>query len=57
MRGIKNNKLIIKENFSSSIQSLPNELVTEIVARVASASFKNYINAKLRYTFIYLRIS
>ncbi|MCE2055948.1 hypothetical protein HAX54_043787 [Datura stramonium] len=45
--GRRNNKLI-KENFSSSIESLPNELLTEIVARVASASFKNYINVKLR---------
>ncbi|XP_059302406.1 putative F-box protein At1g67623 [Lycium ferocissimum] len=45
-RGRKNNKLI-KDNFCSSIESLPNELLTEIVARVASFSFKSYINAKL----------
>ncbi|KAM3267899.1 putative F-box protein [Capsicum chacoense] len=36
-----------KENFCSSIQSLPNELLTDIVARVASRSFKNFINVKL----------
>ncbi|KAH0748690.1 hypothetical protein KY290_027922 [Solanum tuberosum] len=37
----------MKENFSSAIESLPNELLTDIVARVASTSFQNYINAKL----------
>ncbi|KAK4718376.1 hypothetical protein R3W88_016714 [Solanum pinnatisectum] len=47
IRGTRNNKLIMKENFSSAIESLPNELLTEIVARLASTSFKNYINAKL----------
>ncbi|XP_055827376.1 F-box protein At2g35280-like [Solanum dulcamara] len=43
----RNNNIIIKEKFCSSIESLPNELLTEIVARVASFSFKNFINVKL----------
>ncbi|CAN4086887.1 unnamed protein product [Withania somnifera] len=42
-----NNK-VKRENFCSSIESLPNELLTDIVARVASFSFKSLINAKLR---------
>ncbi|XP_075085187.1 F-box protein At2g35280-like [Nicotiana tabacum] len=46
-RGRRNNK-DTKEKFSSSnIESLPNELLTEVVARVASCSFKSYINIKL----------
>ncbi|KAK4372404.1 hypothetical protein RND71_007788 [Anisodus tanguticus] len=45
-RGRANNKLI-KDNFCSSIESLPNELLIEIVAKIASVSFKNYINVKL----------
>ncbi|KAK4736106.1 hypothetical protein R3W88_010367 [Solanum pinnatisectum] len=43
----RNNNKLIKENFSSSIESLPNELLIDIVARVASFSFKNFINVKL----------
>lgn len=54
IRGAKTNKLIMKEEFSSTIESLPKELLTEIVAKIASTSFKNYINAKLRYILIYL---
>ncbi|XP_016558423.2 putative F-box protein At1g67623 [Capsicum annuum] len=45
-RGSKRNN---EYNFGSSIQSLPNELLTDVVARVASRSFKNFINVKLRY--------
>ncbi|KAM3246852.1 putative F-box protein [Capsicum annuum] len=46
-RGSKRTNKVIKENFCSSIESLPNELLTDIVARVASRSFKNFINVKL----------
>ncbi|KAM3285520.1 hypothetical protein P3S67_024319 [Capsicum chacoense] len=45
-RGSKRNN---EYNFCSSIQSLPNELLTDVVARVASRSFKNFINVKLRF--------
>lgn len=30
---------------NSSIKSLPNELLSEVIARVASSSFSDYINA------------
>ncbi|TMW90579.1 hypothetical protein EJD97_015527 [Solanum chilense] len=43
----RNNNKRIEQNFCSSIESLPNELLTDIVARVASFSFKSFINIKL----------
>nr|XP_019068726.1 uncharacterized protein LOC104646634 [Solanum lycopersicum] len=46
-RTVRNNNKVIKENTSSPILLLPNEILTEIVGRVASSSFKSLINIKL----------
>lgn len=51
-RTVRNNNKVIKENTSSPILLLPNEILTEIVGRVASSSFKSLINIKLRYVYI-----
>ncbi|XP_060183049.1 F-box protein At2g35280-like [Lycium barbarum] len=46
-RRINYNKKLKNNVLNSSITSLPNELLSEVVARVASSSFMDYINAKL----------
>ncbi|XP_019259774.1 PREDICTED: putative F-box protein At1g67623 [Nicotiana attenuata] len=47
-RPTKHNKKLKKSVVNSSnIKSLPNDLLSQVIARVASSSFTDYINAKL----------